>query len=99
MVYPELCPTNADFSSFLANKGREWTEISLVPWNAVREDRTFIAVNAHGGQAGWGTPFDVKSRPDAGQAMTVLKLHFMPVLVRIPDLDAQILMIHRNTAR
>lgn len=98
MVFSELHPTNADFSSFLANEGKLWADVSLVPWNAGPDNRSFIVVESPGEQAGWGTPFDVKCRPSSAQSLAVVKLYFTPVLVRLPE-DRQVLILHRNLAR
>ncbi|CBY07422.1 unnamed protein product [Oikopleura dioica] len=95
MIYPELCPAYADFSSFL-EKNAGWQKLSLLPWNALVDNRTFLAVESNTSQAGWGKPFDVKKRPSAAQALTVVKYYFTPVLVTMPEKDQDFLMFHRN---
>ncbi|CBY13105.1 unnamed protein product [Oikopleura dioica] len=98
MVFSELHPINADFSAFLAGEGKAWTKLSLLPWNAAVDNRSFIVVETQDEQAGWGTPFDVFNRPTAAKAMTVVKLYFTAVLVRVPEKDRDFLILHRNIA-
>jgi hypothetical protein len=99
MVFSELNPINADFSSFLANEGKQWANISLVPWNAAQDNRSFIAVESKGEQAGWGAAFDIKSRPSSAQSLAAVKLYFTPVLVRLPETGKEVLILHRNLDR
>ena len=41
MIFSELHPRTADFASFLANEGAELTKLSVVPWNAAGDNRSF----------------------------------------------------------
>ena len=99
MIYSELHPINADLSAFLEGNGKKWTQISLLPWNAVVDNRSFIVVETQSEQAGWGRPFDVFNRPSAAAALRVVKLHFTPVLIRLPEKEREFVILHRNIAR
>ena len=41
----------SDYSSFLASEGKLKADVSLVPWNAGRDNRSFIVVESPGEQA------------------------------------------------
>lgn len=98
MINPELCPAYADFSAFL-KQNESWQTISLVPWNASVDNRTFLAVDSNDIQAGWGRVFDVSKRPTAARALTTVKYYFTPVLVSLPETEQEFLMFHRNLFR
>jgi hypothetical protein len=99
MIFSELSPINSDLSAFLAADGIDWTKLSILPWNAAVDNRSFILVETQSEQAGWGRPFDVFNRPNAAQALAAVKSYFTPVLVRLPVVEREFIILHRNIAR
>ena len=99
MIFSELSPVNSDMSAFLAAEGKSWSKLSTLPWNAAVDNRSFILVETQSEQAGWGRPFDVFNRPNAGQALAAVKSYFNPVLVRLPVVEREFVILHRNCAR
>lgn len=99
MQFPELTPIVADFQAFLQYEGFAWTRCSIIPWSTGDSGEAFIAVKTRAAHAGIGRPFDSLSRPTAALALAKVKSDFFPVLLKVTELDQEVLFFFHKRMR
>jgi hypothetical protein len=99
MNYQELTPILADIQTFLQYEGRAWGACSIVPWAAGPSGECFMAVKTRAAHASLGRPFDSLSRPTAALALARVKADFFPVLLRVTELEQEVLFFFHKRSR
>jgi len=99
MKFDELTPIIADLQTFLHQEGAAWRSISIIPWQAGPSGDCFMGVDSGNSRCGLGRVFDALHRPTAALAMSTVKRDFFVVLLKIREVDEELLFFVKKTAR
>jgi len=99
VMFDELIPAIADLQTFLHEEGSPWREISIVPWQAGPNGHCFVAVKSGTSRSGLGRVFDALHRPTAALALATVKRDFYVVLLKIREINEELLFFVKKSSR